>query len=67
MFEKSENINIKILNYINDIAIIIIKDNAKNNYELFKITALKLMQWGQNNAISFDFEKIEFIYFQNKK
>jgi len=52
---------------MNDIAITIMKNNAKNNYKLFKITALKLMQWGQNNAISFDSEKIKFIYFQNKR
>jgi len=52
---------------MNDIAITIIKNNEKNNYELLKITALKLMQWNQNNAISFDYEKIKFIYFQNKR
>ena len=64
---EADNIYIKFLSYLDDIAIIASGESAQENCQALKIAALKLIQWGKENTIDFDSEKTELIHFQNKR
>ena len=64
---EADNIYIKFLSYLDDIAIITSGESAQENCQILKATALNLMQWGKENTIDFDSEKTELIHFQNKR
>ena len=56
-----------LLTYIDDFAITVISNLARNNCRKLKKIAEHLISLGKENAIEFNIEKTELIYFHNKR
>ena len=63
LFKETNNIEIRIPSYLDDIAILAKSESLENNCQILENTAKKLIQWEQNNRIEFDREKTDLIHF----
>jgi hypothetical protein len=63
LFEEIKDIRIRILSYLDDIAILAKSESLENNWQTLENIAKKLIYWRQNNRIEFDRDKTELIHF----
>ena len=67
LFTKRSNINEKILNYLDDIELVISSKSIKENCQLLQKLAQDLLVKQHNNCMQFDMEKTELIHFHFKR
>jgi hypothetical protein len=63
LFKETNNTRIRILSYLDDIAILAKSESLEENCQILKNITKKLINWGQNNRIEFDREKTDLIHF----
>ena len=60
-------VSVRLISYIDDIAIIVSSKNIRQNCRLLQNAAMKLIKWGENHYIEFDITKTELIHFDHAK
>ncbi len=60
-------VSVRLISYIDDIAIVVSSKNIRQNCRLLQNAAIKLIRWGENHYIKFDMTKTELIHFDHAK
>lgn len=65
LFKCNSNLAVRLISYIDNIAIVVLSKIIQENCKLLQYTARKLINWRKNHYIEFDMKKTELIHFSH--